>query len=357
MELLKVERMQRERPLDAAVVARWTAAVPADVIRIEVPRRAAGHWLRLSVDRDIGADEQRSLSIEGARVFGMLRYYAPGTDRLIEISPVASGQATLLRMGWELPLPQGWKRGDPVYVQMQGRISSAFAISLSTRAELARRYESDRRFAVVTYSILLLMTLFVAALWVATRETVYLLYSAYMVCMSAYMLLLSRLIDIQWDPMIVRDGVGWAAATLATVFQLAFSLRFLDLPRWAPRISMVLRAIVWINVAWLLVLALAFRQVYFYWYIVGNALLLLAIPLLLYAAFKAWRRGAEFAGYYLLGWTPLMVFACLSALKAFGVGSAEWAERGLVLAVVLESGVLMMALTQRAAARHRRAAP
>ncbi|NUO77773.1 MAG: hypothetical protein HOQ32_17405, partial [Lysobacter sp.] len=61
------------------------------------------------------------------------------------------------------------------------------------------------------------------------------------------------------------------------------------------------------------------------------------------------------AGYYLVGWTPLMLFAGLLAAQTFGFGNSLLTERGLLLAVVMETGVLMIALTQRAAHRQRRA--
>lgn len=358
VELLRVDRSQRERPLDAPTLARWNAATPKDTIRLELPRRSIGHWLRLTVDRDIGAGEKRTVSIAGARTYGHLYYYAPGSDRGTVISPVQQHQSTLLRLGWDLPLREGWKRGDAIYLRTQGHISSALSLSLSTRAEMARQHESDRRFAMLAYSTLLLMTLLVAGLWATTRDAVYLYYCGYTLCISSYMLLLSRLVEIpmDWGSSAARhDGAAWTAATLATVFQIAFSLRFLELSRWLPRIAATLRVIVWLNLAWLLVLMAAFKAVYGYWYLGGNGLLLATIVLLVYSAAATWRRGAEYAGYYLLGWTPLMAFAGLIAIKTFGLGDIEWAERGLVVAVVLESGVLVLALTQRAAARHRRA--
>ncbi|KRD73599.1 7TM-DISM domain-containing protein [Lysobacter sp. Root983] len=356
VEVLRVDQLQRERPLSAPTLARWTAATPKDTIRLELPRQPIGHWLRLTVDRDIGAGERRTVSIAGARTYGSLSYYPPGSARRTVISPVQHDQSTLLQLGWDLPLSEGWKHGDAIYLRMQGHISSALSLSLSTRAEMARKHESDRRFAILAYSALLLMTLLVAGLWATTREAVYLYYCGYTVCISCYLLLLSKLIEIpiSWGSSAARhDGAAWAAATLATVFQIAFSLRFLELSRWLPRIAAILRAIVWLNLAWLLVLLTAFQTVYMYWYLGGNGLLLATIVLLVYSAVVAWRRGAEYAGYYLLGWTPLMAFAALIAIKTFGLGDIEWAERGLVVAVVLESGVLVLALTQRAAARHR----
>ncbi|UHQ23486.1 7TM-DISM domain-containing protein [Lysobacter sp. 5GHs7-4] len=343
-------------PPQAAVAARWSGDRNGAPIRLDLPRQSGGHWLRLSVDRDIAADEELVISIGGARAFGALAYYPPGATRAVLVSSLDNDGTMLLQQGWELPLRQGFKRGDIAYVRIQGRISSALSIDFTTRAEVARQRLSNRRFTIAAYSALLLMTLFIAGLWAVNREAVYLYYCGYLICISAYMLVMSGWVGVpeHWMSEPARvNGVPWAAATLATVFQIGFTLRFLDLPRWLPRTAKILRAIMWLNLLWLLVLAAAFERIYVYWYIGGNLLLLAAIPLLIYAAVVALRRGAEFAGYYLLGWTPLMAFAGMLAAKTLGWGSVEWTEYGLILAVVLESGVLVMALTQRAARHHR----
>lgn len=358
VEWLRVEGAQKSLPDAAPVRARWTSANPEAPAHLELPRHRGGHWLRLRVDADIVGSEQRVIGVQGARVYGLIGYYLPGSDRLTLPSLVRGNESLLLRPGWALPLPAGWKRADTAYIRMQGEIPVVLSVNLSTRAEFARQREGARRFTIAAYAALLLMTLAVAGLWAMSREAVYLYYLGYLVCISVYMLMMSNWLEVpeHWASQDVRrEAIPWFMATMTTVFQIAFTVRFLDLPRLLPRAARVLHAIVWANLAWLAVLVFAYRATKHYWYLGGNGLLLLVIPTLVYAAIAAWRRGAEYAGYYLLGWTPLMVFAGLIAAKTFGFGSFGWDEHGLVLAVVLESGVLMMALTQRAAARHRRA--
>ena len=67
----------------------------------------------------------------------------------------------------------------------------------------------------------------------------------------------------------------------------------------------------------------------------------------------AWRKGATYAGYYLLGWGPLLAMVVLVAAHLLGVTHAPWAEQLLPAMAVLESGVLVLALSQHAANRHR----
>ncbi|WP_217643222.1 7TM-DISM domain-containing protein [Lysobacter sp. cf310] len=359
VERLQVKSAQLKPPAaDTPVLQRWTAIAPATRTRVELPRRRGGHWLRLTVDRDVAASEQRVVVMQGARAYGMVGYFPPGSERLLLLGYTREDGPMMLRRGWALPLPEGWKRGDAAYVLTKGRVPSVLNVGFLTRAELAQQRETDRRYAIAAYGAMLLMTLVVAGLWLSLREAVYLHYCGYLISVSIYTLMMSgwMKVPLSWGGLAVQyNAAPWVAATMATMFQLAFTVRFLDLPKLLPRVATLLRVIVCANLAWLAMLFIAFDHLYQTWYLGGNALFLLAIPVVIYAAIAAWRRGAEYAGYYLLGWTPLILFAGMIAAKTFGIGNTDWAERGLLLAIVLESGILMMALTQRAAARHRRA--
>lgn len=361
-QTLTVERLQADgsrwsRPDASRAVQRWTAAGPDVPMRIELPRSPDGHWLRLSIDRDIPAASQRVVVLRSPQAYGMVAYYPPGSERLSLIGYVRDDGPRLLRRGWALPLKAGWSAHSVAYAQVSARNDTMLDIALADRAVLMRELESDRRFAIVVYALMLTMTLVVAGFWVASRDSVYLYYCGYMICLSIYLLLMTAWIKIpvEWfGSAVQRDGAGWFVATLTTMFQLCFTVRFLELPRLLPRAATALHAIVWANALALAALVLMFDFVYQHWYVVGNVLLLLSIPIIVYAAIVAWRRGSPYAGYYLIGWTPLMLFAGLVAAKTFGLGNSYLIERGLLLAVVMETGVLMIALTQRAAERHRR---
>lgn len=362
-QTLTVERLDADgsgwaRPDTANATQRWTAA--EGLVHIDLPRNRHGHWLRFSVDRDVAAASRRVIVLRSARAYGYVGYYPPGSARIALIGDVRDEGPMLLRRGWALPLEADWKAGVAAYGRLGARHDTKLDIGLADRDELMRELESDRRFAIVVYALMLTMTLVVAGFWVASRDPMYLYYCGYMICLSAYLLMMTGWIKLpaEWlGSAVQRDGAPWFVATLTTMFQLCFSVRFLELPRLLPRAATALRAIVWANAIALAALVLAFDHVYQYWYMAGNGLLLLTIPTLVYAAVAAWRRGARYAGYYLIGWTPLMLFAGLIAAKAFGFGDSYLTERGLLLAVVLETGVLMIALTQHAADRQRRLPP
>ena len=362
-QTLTVERLDADgwaRPDTANVIRRWTAVNPEASVRVDLPRDPHGHWLRFRVDRDVAEASRRVIVLRSARAYGAVGYYPPGSARISLIGYVRDDGPQLLRRGWALPLEADWKAGVPAYGHFNERHGTTLNVGLADRDELMRELESDRRFAIVVYALMLAMTLVVAGYWAVSRDPVYLYYCGYMICLSVYLLMMTAWIKlpVEWlGSAAQRDGAPWFVATLTTMFQLCFTVRFLELPRLLPRAATALRAIVWANAIALVVLVLAFDYVYQYWFMVGNGLLLLAIPIIVYAAIAAWRRGAQYAGYYLIGWTPLLLFAGLLAAKTFGFGDSYLTERGLLLAVVLEAGVLMIALTQLAADRRRRMAP
>lgn len=355
VELLNAEGGPQAPPAASAPArAHWRAATPSDEVVLELPQRRGGYWLRLRADRDIAGAEQRLLVLRGARTYRKVRYYLPGDERGVLVDS-ADDASVLLNQGWAIPVRMDWKRGDAVYVRLHGGIAMGLSLRLMDRAELERVFEGDRRFVLLAYGTIALMAVAIALLWIVQRESLYLYYAAYLVSVGGYLLTMSG----EANGVLARLGLSdyrmtstWVLATLSTIFQLGFSLHFLELPRLLPRVAMIVRVLQWANIAWLTVLLVLLERSYGFWYLGGNGLLLLTIPLLMGSAVAAWRRGSRFAGYYLLGWAPLMVFAGLLAANSLGIGG-EWGDRGLVVAVVLESGVLMLALTERAARRHR----
>ncbi|MGO1069791.1 GGDEF domain-containing protein [Lysobacter sp. CA199] len=356
VEVLLTDTDLQTPPVGAPVMRSLVAERPEDAIRFGLPRRQAGYWLRLTSQRSIKPGDGQMLVVRGPRAMGPLLYYPPGAASPREIEDAEHGGVPLMRRGWVLSLPNGWPTSTVAYVRVKGRAAmSEIRLSFATIPELARQERGDARFMAAAFTAMMLMAVAMVGVWVAFRDFVYLGYGAYLGCMATYLLLRSGDASEMWGlaGMASEPAVGWALATLATIFQVGFSLRFLDLPRLMPRTAWVLRSIQWANMFWLLVLVVFREHVYSWWYIGGNALLLLGVPLMLVIAVVAWRKGAPYAGYYLLGWTPMLVLAAALAANILGLQDAEWAERGLALTAVLESAVLALALSQHAANRHR----
>ncbi|HEY0503732.1 MAG TPA: diguanylate cyclase [Lysobacter sp.] len=358
-QTLRVELLLTEDELDgppaAASVAARDNATRDRAATIPLRRRAAGYWLRLTSDRSIAVGEQRVLVLQGARALGPVTFYPPAA-RARKVADAEHGGSALLRRGWALPLPNGWPAASVAYLRVGGGTSQPLTLQLSGVEELARVERGEARFTSGIFTALMLMAVAMLGIWVVFRDLLYLSYGAYLVCVALYVVLMSGDAAEMWSLSALSASgytAVWAMATLATILQLEFSVRFLELDRLLPRLGRVVRGIQLANVVLLVVLLLGRERVHGWYYLAGNLLLLASIPLLLAIAVLARLRGAAYAGYYLLGWTPLLAFVVLVAINPFGFASGQWADRGLALAAVLESGVLALALSQHAANRHR----
>lgn len=355
VEVLQTEGDLDTPPITPPVLERLMAATPDEAVHLSLPRRQSTYWLRLTTDRTIEAREGLVLVLRGPPAIGPVTYWPPGVGERV-INDAEHGGPPLMRRGWVLPLPDGWPASNVVYLRVNGEVADPLKLSFSTVPEIARTERGEARFQVAAFTAMMLMAVTMVGIWIVFRDMVYLGYGAYLACAGMYLLLMSGDASEMWGLSQLASGrvmIPWVVATLATIFQIGFSLRFLDLQRLMPRTAWTVRAIQWANLAWLAVLLIGREHVYGWWYIGGNLLLLLGIPLMLVIALIAWRKGAPYAGYYLLGWTPLLTLTAMIAANTLGLQTSDWAERGLTLTAVLESGVLALALSQHAANRHR----
>ncbi|GAB3746598.1 sensor domain-containing diguanylate cyclase [Lysobacter olei] len=342
-------------PLSASVLAaaRTDAHTPEAVLN--APYDPGTHWLRLTADRTIRPGEGRVLVLEGAHALGPVIYYPPaGAVRVVHES--GRGGSGLLRRGWVLALPNGWPSGAVAYLRVGGASTEALRLRFSDVSTLAREQRAQTRFFTAAFTGLALMALVMLVIGLNFRERLYVSYGAYLVCLALYMMLLSgdaaEMRGLAW---LSRSGfIGqWGLATLAVIAQLEFTRLFLDLPQRLRPGAQLVRVLQWLHIALLATLLVGGRHVLGWYYLVGNGLLVFCVPLVLVLAVWAWRKGATYAGYYLLGWAPLLAMVLLVAGHLLGVVNAPWAEQWLPAMAVLESGVLVLALSQHAANRHR----
>lgn len=342
-------------PVSASVLAVARADAQADAVTLHPPYRDGAYWLRLTSARPIQPAEGRVLVLEGAHAMGPVIYYPPaGAVRLVHES--GQGGSGLLRRGWVLALPNGWPTGAVAYLRVGGASTEPVRLRFSDVSSLAREQRAQTRFFTAAFTGLMLMALGMLVIGLNFRERLYLSYGSYLVCLALYIMLLSgdagEMRGLAW---LKRAGVigEWGLATLAVIIQLEFTRLFLELPQRLRHGARVVRGLQWLHIALLATLLVGGRHVVGWYYLVGNTLLVLSVPLVLMLAVWAWRKGATYAGYYLLGWGPLLAMVVMVAAHMLGIVNAPWAEQLLPAMAVLESGVLVLALSQHAANRHR----
>lgn len=355
VELLLTRGELAGPPASAPVAARVVAAAPGTIARIPVKRRADGYWLRLTTDRAIAPREGALLVLHGARSLGPVTFYPPAAPARV-IDEGGRADSPLLRRGWSLTLPNGWPAASVAYLRVEGMNTEPLQLRLANAAELIRQQRDEARVSTAAFTALMLMALVMLAVWIAFRDLLYLSYAGYVGCLAVYSMLLSGDAGEIWG-LVLLDNLGasgrWAVATLAAILQLVFTVRFLELDRLMPKRARVLHSLIWLHFGLLAMLLIGRQQVFGWYYIAGNALLLLAIPCVLVIAVQAWRQGAAYAVYYLLGWSPLLLVVAMTAAHQLGLLDAGWSERALPMVAVLQSVVLALALSQHAANRHR----
>ncbi len=345
-------------PLAAPVLQRVEAAEAVQALRIPLSQRQSEHWLRLRCDGALPPDASWSLVMQGAQRLGEVTFYPPGAlpRRVLPAAQLTAPSAALLRQGWVLPLPNGWPASSTAYLRLKGLTTEPALLRLARADELVRERRAASRSAIAVFTVLTLVALAMLGIYARFRDLLYLSYAGYLVCLALYLVLLSG--DAAQLPLlsnfIAHGTTGqWALATLAVTLQIVFTGRILEMKRTMPRGARALRVLFWLHVALLITLLIGRTRVHGWYYLAGNGLLVLGAPLTLALAVLAWRRGVAYAGYYLLGWVPMLALAMLTAANQLGLVPAPWAEHHLPTAAVFESLVLAVALSRHAAHRHR----
>ena len=342
-------------PASAPVSSCAESARPGDGVQLDVPRRDGHYWLRITSDRAFDAGQQPVLVLNGAHGLGAVTFYPPGAPPVV-VHEARAGGSPLLRRGWVLPLPRGWPDASVAYLQVSGDGSEPLRLRFAGTAELIHEQRHGARVGAATATAMLVMVLAMLGLWAMFRDVLYLGYAGYLACVIGYSLMLSGdAAEIPGLGSLASGGatVRWGLATLAVVLQLVFSRSFLELDRVLPRAAALVRGLMWLHVALLATLLLGRGLVHDWYPVVCNTLLVTCGPLLLVVAALAWRRGAVYGGWFLLGWSPMVLVAALASAHQLGLLQAAWADAALPLLAVLESLVLAVALAHHAIARHR----
>ncbi|AWV08849.1 sensor domain-containing diguanylate cyclase [Marilutibacter maris] len=354
VELLYTEQELSSPPTVAPVQMR-AVAEPGEYLKVPLPRRSSGYWLRLTTHAAVPRDGRQVLVLRGAQSLGPVVFHPPASAPRV-IAQGIDGPSTLLRRGWQLPLPNGWPPATVAYLHVSGDTGQALRLGLIDGDRLVLRERAGARLASATFTALVLVAIFMFGLWIALRDLLYLSYAAYLACVAIYSMLLTgdaaEMLTLSWmapDNLLARMAFG----TLAVILQLIFTARFLELARLMPRAARLVSAMVWALFGLLAVLLVGQDRVVRWYPVMIHMLLLGFMPISVAVAIQAWRKGASYAGHFIAGWTPLLAMATLMAGHQLGLIDVPWIERVLPLGAVLQSGVLALALSQHAANRHR----
>ncbi|HEV2608530.1 MAG TPA: diguanylate cyclase [Xanthomonadaceae bacterium] len=252
--------------------------------------------------------------------------------------------------------------GDaPLLLRMEpGRvIAPPLRFSLVSAAEFYR--EDARWLAMATACLSIMAAMAVMALLFAIelRDVTFVHYAGYVLTYAFVLAIQTGYVaaPLEWT-WVAQAPNAWAriATGWSVLFASLFVARFADLVHFAPRLRVVVLAI---GVSTWFVMMLGSLPVPSLIVISSqliNPLLILGGPTIMAASLVAWRRGSRYAGFFLLGWTPLLAVTVLGSAQVFGVlHTWTWLGDASLVTGAAEALVLSLGLGDRALAlRHDR---
>ncbi len=251
-------------------------------------------------------------------------------------------------------LDAGEASASPLLLRLEpgGNVAPPLRFSLLDAAEFER--QDARWLAVASACLAIMLAMAVMALLFAAelRDATFFWYAAYVV---AYALILAVQYGyvaqpLGWTWVMAHPGAWGRLATAVSVLSATlFVSRFADLRRYAPH-----QRVLVLGIGAATAVAMGLGSLPLPWltrlaaYAI-NPLLVLGGPVILAASVSAWWRGSRYAGFFLLGWTPLLLITVLGSLQVFGLlGGWTWLGEASLVAGAVEALVLSLGLADRA---------
>lgn len=234
-----------------------------------------------------------------------------------------------------------------IYLRVQSSGNLTIPLSLWQPDALARadRYEYARHAAY--FGALLALLLYNLLLFLSVRDPLYLLYVGMVAGMGVGQLSLNGFGNLWLWP----DAGAWGHWALPLGFAICglagamFTRRFLDTPRYAPRLD---RVIVLAQGVFA-VLTLAGALLPYSWCAIGVSMAGLGFSILAVGVgIKTWLAGSPGARYFLLAWTLLLTGVAAMAARNMGWLPTNWWTLNLMqIGSALEMLLLSFALADR----------
>ena len=318
---------------------------------VHVPRTAPGTWVRLAPAAGAWPGGDWVLLIEHPG-WGRVSLQRPGYP--LQTQSLTDTRGALPRAPGELAFRLDNLSGNaPLWLDFSPTAWPGKAARFALKTPRAWVRRSANRLALDTAVFSVLAVSGLMALWfgLLLRDRAYFSYAVYVL---GYALLSAVSNGYAFHPL----HLDWAGADparvarvsggLAGMASILFATRFADLHRFVPWSRPPLRVLVGLFTAIVLLslTPLAPLRALGGW--MQNPVVVLAGTSMLALLLLAWRRGSRYAGFMLLGWTPLVALTVCASLQAFNLLLA-WTglDRLALSAAAFEALVLIAGLADR----------
>lgn len=246
--------------------------------------------------------------------------------------------------------------GEPLRLRVEARGVIAAPMTFAVRPVVESLRADARWLAFASACLTVMAAMALVALFFALRlrDATFLYYAVFVL---AYALILALQTGYAFDPLgwhAIADSMrtwGRVATVLSIVFAILFLDRFTDLRRHAPRGRRLLLAYAGTVAALGVIGLLPIHGVGVLGRTLINPLLILGGPLLLSVSIWAAWHGSRYAGFFLLGWVPLLAVTVLGSLQLYGLAAQwTWADDAALAAGAFEALVLSLGLADRSLA-------
>lgn len=261
------------------------------------------------------------------------------------------------RVAFELPV--GLPDGSAVVLGFEPypSLSGPVTFSLQPALEFLREDARWLAFATICLALMTGMAMMALCFGVLMRDLAYFLYASYVIGYVVIQLVQTgyamQPLELAWIGAAPRPW-GMAATCVSVVSVALFLDRFADLRAYSPRgrrAVFVFAAAIVLNGV---LAAVPLEPLQAVPRGAINVLLLLGGPMLLLIAVVAVSKGSRYAGYFLVGWTPLLAFTALGSAQALGaLRHATWLADAALAAAAFETVVLSVGLADRTLALRR----
>ncbi|MBB5016016.1 sensor domain-containing diguanylate cyclase [Rehaibacterium terrae] len=341
-------------PAESADPGDWRGqGEPFDPTALKVfPRGPAGAWVALY---------PRAGEWPAATLIVVVRQ--PGLESVVFHSPdggVARASSLRLegdalaghgRLAFQVRAPPD--AGEALLLRLEplDGIASAVGFAVQDQATYLREDARWVAFASACFGVMLAMAVVTLFFSFWLRDITFLLHTGYVLSYALIQAIQTgyAFSVLEWT-LIAEAPRAWGrtATAVSVILAILFLDRFVALDRHAPRMRrlvLLLGAAVGANV---LLGFLPLQPAQALARALINPLLMLAGPAVLASALVAWYHGSRYAGFFLLGWTPLLALTVLDSAQLFGaLPGWSWVSGAALAAGSFEALVLSLGLAER----------
>ncbi len=323
------------------------------------PARTRALWYRLNLTQDWGESRPPLLGIDDPQGLVVTVYLPPDYQPLRRSLYERNKSEGFTLHALSIVLPQGLRANTPIYLKVEPERAIPRRVRITGIAEAHDVDLAHARLDTLFPSIQFASVLVILCFFFALREGTYGYFVGHMLFVVLYELYASG-IGYELRPFDLLAPLGqrpiWIAVSLASLFHVQFSIRFLDMTRAAPRLARLMRASRWPLGA--VAFCAAIPALSPGWWVgdAMRAILLLGAPLLMLAGLFAWQHGDRRGGFYLCAWVPGLVLVVVRVLQlSLQWPLPDWLEFMLPATFTLSSIVLSFGLADHTLAmRHER---